>query len=81
MRQKPRTIADMEKVMIFDSLRRNGNNQNAVARELGVSPATIRNKLKRYGLTVVREVVVPYDPDGNHEKDFEPYQANVKLKD
>lgn len=81
MKKQPRTIAEMEKVMIFDSLRRNGNNQNAVARELGVSPATIRNKLKRYGLTVVREVVVPYDPDAQDEKEFEPYTGKVKLKD
>ena len=77
---KPKTIEQMEKEMIFAALVRNQNNQNAAARELGVSPATIRNKLRRYGLTVVREVIVPYDPTANEEKEFEPYQAKVKLK-
>jgi DNA-binding NtrC family response regulator len=77
--RKPKTIEQMEREMIFAALKRNNNNQNATARELGVSPATIRNKLKRYGLTVMREVVVPYDPNANEEKEFQPYQP-VKLK-
>ena len=80
MSQKPKTIEQMEKEMIFAALARNCNNQNAAARDLGVSPATIRNKLKKYGLTVVREVIVPYDPLANDEKEFQPYQPRVKLK-
>jgi len=78
--KKPKTIDQLEKEAIFESMDRNGNNKNAVARELGISPATVRNKLAKYGVTVVREVVVPISETLNNERDFEPYQGKVKLR-
>lgn len=78
-----KTIEQVEKEMIFESMARNGNNRNAVARELGISPATVRNKLAKYGVTVVREVVVPLSETLNNERAFEPFSpqsTSVKLR-
>jgi transposase-like protein len=79
--KKPKTIDQLEKEAIFESMERNGNNKNAVARELGISPATVRNKLTKYGVTVVREVVVPIAETLNNEREFEPYKSGkAKLR-
>ena len=73
--KKFKTIEQLEREAIFDSMARNQNNKNAVARELGISPATVRNKLAKYGVTVIREVVVPIAETLNNERDFEPYKT------
>ncbi len=44
------TVADMEKELILTTLRRVDNNKAEAARQLGLDPKTIRNKLKSYGL-------------------------------
>ncbi len=68
---KTLTLAEMEKQLILTSLKRNGYNRNATARELDVSPATIRNKLKAYGIAIMHEVVVPMT---EHEESLEKYE-------
>jgi len=71
-RKDVKTLAEVEKEAILSSLKRHGYNRNATARELGVSAATIRNKLKVYGIAVLmQEVVVPLE---EHEQDLERYQ-------
>jgi DNA-binding NtrC family response regulator len=43
------TVAEAERLLILDTLRRAGGNRTETARRLGVDVKTIRNKLKRYG--------------------------------
>jgi len=45
------TLAEMEKVLIRDALRRNNDNRAAAARELGVDASTLFRKLKTLGPT------------------------------
>lgn len=72
-KKKPvKTLADIEKQAILQTLKANSYNRNATARELGVSPATIRNKLKAYGIAILQEVVIPME---EHEQKLERYQA------
>lgn len=75
-----RTIEQVEREMIFDALERHNFNKQAVARELGVTPATIRNKLAKYGFKVIREVVVPIEDASNAEREFEPFKGRAKLR-
>jgi len=44
------TLEEMEKKMIADSLRRDGNNISIVAGKLGITRQTLYNKMKSYGL-------------------------------
>ena len=44
----PKTIDDMERVMIMKALEDTNNNQQRAAEQLGISARTIRNKLRRY---------------------------------
>ena len=74
---KTLTLAEMEKQAIMSSLKKNGYNRNATARELGVSPATIRNKLKSYGIAIMHEVVLPMT---EHEQDLERYAPPAKAR-
>jgi DNA-binding NtrC family response regulator len=43
------TVADAERVLILETLKRVGNNKAEAARQLGMDVKTIRNKLKGYG--------------------------------
>jgi DNA-binding NtrC family response regulator len=43
------TLAEMEKLLIRDALRRNEGNRAAAARELGVDASTLFRKLKTLG--------------------------------
>jgi DNA-binding NtrC family response regulator len=43
------TAAEVERELILRSLKNNGNNKAAVARQLGLDVKTVRNKLKAYG--------------------------------
>jgi transcriptional regulator with PAS, ATPase and Fis domain len=44
------TLAEMEKQMILESLKRNGNNLSIVASKLGITRQTLYNKIKKYDL-------------------------------
>jgi PAS domain S-box-containing protein len=44
------TLAEMEKLLIQNALRRNQNNRQAAARELGINPSTLFRKLKALAL-------------------------------
>jgi len=44
------TLEEMEKQMIIDSLKRNGNNLSVVALKLGITRQTLYNKLRKYNL-------------------------------
>ncbi|MBS1231342.1 MAG: ATPase [Bacteroidetes bacterium] len=44
------TLEEMEKQMIIDSLKRNGNNLSIVAEKLGITRQTLYNKLRKYNL-------------------------------
>jgi DNA-binding NtrC family response regulator len=44
------TLEEMEKQMIIDSLKRNGNNLSVVAEKLGITRQTLYNKLRKYNL-------------------------------
>jgi len=44
------TLEEMEKQMITDSLKRNGNNLSVVAEKLGITRQTLYNKLRKYNL-------------------------------
>jgi DNA-binding NtrC family response regulator len=44
------TLAEMEKQMIIESLKRNGNNLSVVATKLGITRQTLYNKLRKYDL-------------------------------
>lgn len=48
--QSEMTLAEMEKKMILDNLRRFGNNISVVAKRLGVTRQTLYNKMKKYDL-------------------------------
>lgn len=43
---KAMTLRSMEKLVISEALRRNGENRNKAARELGINPSTLFRKLK-----------------------------------
>jgi DNA-binding NtrC family response regulator len=44
------TLEEMERKMIADSLKRNGNNISVAAVRLGITRQTLYNKMKSYGL-------------------------------
>ncbi len=44
------TLAEMEKKMILDSLRRHGNNISMVALKLGITRQTLYNKMRKYDI-------------------------------
>jgi DNA-binding NtrC family response regulator len=44
------TLADAERILILETLKRTGNNKAEAARRLGLDVKTIRNKLKAFGL-------------------------------
>ncbi len=44
------SLAEMEKVMIINALRRNNNNKTKAAEELQITARTLRNKLHEYGM-------------------------------
>lgn len=44
------TLEEMEKKMIFDSLKRFSNNMSIVAYKLGITRQTLYNKIKKYDL-------------------------------
>ncbi len=46
----PLTLAESEKLMILQALRRNEGNRTAAAAELGISRRTLYNKLAEYGV-------------------------------
>ena len=45
---QPKTIAEMEKELIYSALERLGDNRNKAAEELGITVRTLRNKLHHY---------------------------------
>ena len=45
---QPKTIAEMEKELIYSALERLGDNRNKAADELGITVRTLRNKLHQY---------------------------------
>ena len=45
---QPKTIDDMERIMIMKALEDTNNNQQRAAEQLGISARTIRKKLRRY---------------------------------
>lgn len=47
---QPKSMDDMQKQMILDSLRRHNNKRALVAAELGISERTLYRKLKEYGI-------------------------------
>src|SRR5437870_4100115 len=51
-RHKPLALAEVERVHIEKTLRFHGGNRTRAARELGMSRATLINKLKFYGLDI-----------------------------
>lgn len=75
MAAKAKTLKEIEKELILTALKKHDFNKSAAGRELGISPGTIRNKLREYGLAV-REVVVPEStpPD---EAAFEAYRPRA----
>ncbi len=44
------SLAEMEKIMIVNALKRNDNNKTKAAEELQITPRTLRNKLHEYGM-------------------------------
>ena len=44
------SLEDLEKLAIGETLRETGENKSETARRLGITRATLHNKLKRYGL-------------------------------
>ena len=48
---KAMTLRATEKLLIADALRRNGQNRNKAAKELGINPSTLFRKLKILKLT------------------------------
>ncbi|MBO6035398.1 MAG: hypothetical protein J6P34_06050, partial [Paludibacteraceae bacterium] len=48
---QPKSMDDMQKQMILDSLRRHNNKRALVAAELGISERTLYRKLKEYGIS------------------------------
>ena len=44
------TLADAERIVIVETLKRTGNNKAEAARRLGLDVKTIRNKLKAFGI-------------------------------
>jgi two-component system response regulator AtoC len=48
----PLTLADVERLQIERSLRFHGGNRTRAAQELGISRATLINKIKAYGLNL-----------------------------
>ena len=44
------SLEDVEKRAIAETLAREGGNKSSAARQLGITRATLHNKLKRYGL-------------------------------
>lgn len=51
-RHQPQTLAEMERHLIERALRHHGGNRTRAARELGISRATLINKIKVYALEV-----------------------------
>ena len=51
-RHKPLALAEVERVHIEKTLRFHGGNRTRAARELGISRATLINKIKVYGLDI-----------------------------
>lgn len=49
-RYQPQSLADVERVQIERALRHHGGNRTRAAAELGISRATLINKIKTYGL-------------------------------
>jgi len=45
------TVAEAEKMLILQTLEREGNNKAKAARSLGVDVKTIRNKLRAWGMS------------------------------
>jgi DNA-binding NtrC family response regulator len=44
------SLEDMEKKMIINTLKKNGQNQSVTAEQLGITRQTLYNKIKKYGL-------------------------------
>ena len=51
-RHEPRALAEVERVHIEQTLRFHGGNRTRAAQELGISRATLINKIKVYGLDI-----------------------------
>jgi transcriptional regulator with PAS, ATPase and Fis domain len=47
---QPETLEEMEKVMILNTLKKNGYSQNKTAEQLGITRQTLYNKIKKYGI-------------------------------
>jgi transcriptional regulator with PAS, ATPase and Fis domain len=43
-------LDEAEKLLISQSMKRNGGNMSAIAAELGISRPTLYSKIKKYGL-------------------------------
>ena len=51
-RHKPQALAEVERMHIEKTLRHHGGNRTRAAQELGISRATLINKIKVYGLDI-----------------------------
>src|SRR5436190_1039368 len=51
-RHQPQALAEVERVHIEKTLRFHGGNRTRAAKELGISRATLINKIKAYGLDI-----------------------------
>ena len=47
---QPRTLKQMESVLIIEALRRNKGNQTAASKDLGIDKSTLYRKLKAYNI-------------------------------
>ena len=54
---KTMTLRSMEKLLIADALRRNGDNRKKAAKELGINPSTLFRKLKELKLQVSPQTI------------------------
>ena len=50
LRHQPQSLAEVERLHIEKILRHHGGNRTRAAQELGISRATLINKIKAYGL-------------------------------
>jgi DNA-binding NtrC family response regulator len=48
--QRPKSLEEMERLMIIAAIKTKASNMSAAADELGITRQTLYNKLKKYGL-------------------------------
>lgn len=68
----------VEKNVIRDVLRRVNGNQRSAGRVLGLKSTTLNAKMKKYGIRVLRRIVIPAQPDAPPASDREPRAASPR---